>query len=77
MVKNEAGHAASFENSALLLPLALSILEAAKLAGVSRATLYGEMAAKRLKSVKVGKRRLIPTDALRAWLDALPESTSA
>jgi len=50
------------------LPLALSIGEAAKLSGVSRSTLYAEMMAGRLAWAKVGKRRLIPTEALLAWL---------
>jgi excisionase family DNA binding protein len=51
-------------------PLAVSIGEAARLAGVSRSTLYGEMIAGRLAYAKVGKRRLIPVEALMAWLQA-------
>jgi excisionase family DNA binding protein len=52
------------------LPLAISVPAAAKLAGVSRSTLYTEMAAGRLAFAKVGKRRLIPMEALLEWLQA-------
>jgi excisionase family DNA binding protein len=51
-------------------PLAVSIGEAARLAGVSRSTLYAEMIAGRLAYAKVGKRRVIPVEALTAWLQA-------
>jgi excisionase family DNA binding protein len=42
----------------------LSIHEAARIAGVGRTTLYAELQAGRLPSVKIGRRRLIPADAL-------------
>ena len=38
------------------------------MAGVGRTTLYQALAARSLRSLKVGKRRLIPLDALKAWL---------
>jgi excisionase family DNA binding protein len=45
-------------------------LEAARLAGLGRTTIYEAIGAGALKSVKIGKRRLITIDALRSWLDA-------
>jgi excisionase family DNA binding protein len=51
-------------------PLAISVDEAAALAGVSRSLLYDEMVAGRLAWAKIGKRRVIPIAALRSWLDA-------
>ena len=57
-------------SSSNLEPLAISVDEAAALAGVSRSTLYTEMVAGRLAFAKVGKRRLIPTEALLDWLRA-------
>jgi excisionase family DNA binding protein len=51
-------------------PLAISVDEAAALAGVSRSLLYAEMVAGRLAFAKIGKRRLIPTEALLDWLRA-------
>ena len=51
-------------------PLALSITDAAASAGVSRSLVYKEMAAGRLASIKIRRRRLIPLDALHKWLSA-------
>lgn len=42
--------------------------EAARIAGIGRTTLYGAIASGGLKSIKIGKRRLIAVEALRAWL---------
>lgn len=42
--------------------------EAAKAIGVSRQHIYALMAAGRLRSVKLGSRRIIPADALEALL---------
>jgi len=42
----------------------LSIAQAAEALGVSRSTLYVELDAGRLRSVKVGRRRLIPASAI-------------
>lgn len=39
--------------------------------GVGRSTVYKEIAAGRLKTVKVGSRTIITADAGRAWLDQL------
>lgn len=42
-----------------------SIPEAADALSIGRSALYGEIAAGRLRSVKVGRRRLVPSSAVR------------
>jgi excisionase family DNA binding protein len=49
-------------------PLAVSPGEAARLAGLGRTTIYSALGSGALKSIKIGKRRLIIVEALRAWL---------
>lgn len=49
-------------------PLAVSPAEAARLAGVGRTSIYGALGSVALKSLKIGRRRLIPVESLRAWL---------
>ena len=44
--------------------------------GIGRTNAYQEIAAGRLRAVKVGRRTLIPHDAAEAWLAALPELNS-
>ena len=51
-----------------LQPIAVSPNEAARLAGVGRTTLYAALSSGDLKSIKIGTRRLITVDAIRAWL---------
>jgi excisionase family DNA binding protein len=51
-----------------LAPLAVSVGEAARLAGVSRTMLYQALRSGALKSLKIGSRRLITIEALGAWL---------
>lgn len=46
--------------------------EAARIAGVSRATIYAELAARRLVARKLGKRTLVEMASLRSWLANLP-----
>lgn len=48
--------------------IAVSPNEAARLCGIGRTTLYASLSSGQLKSVKIGTRRLITIDALRAWL---------
>jgi excisionase family DNA binding protein len=48
--------------------LAVAPAEAARLTGVGRTTIYEAIGARALKSIKIGKRRLITIEALRAWL---------
>jgi excisionase family DNA binding protein len=48
--------------------LAVAPAEAARLTGVGRTTIYEAIGAGALRSVKIGKRRLITIEALHAWL---------
>jgi excisionase family DNA binding protein len=50
--------------------LAVGPAEAARLAGVGRTTIYQAIGARALKSIKIGQRRLITIEALRAWLSS-------
>jgi len=43
----------------------LSIEQAARALGVGRTALYSEIGAGRIRSVKVGRRRLVPSSAIR------------
>ena len=43
----------------------LSIREAADVLGIGRTALYGEIGAGRLRSVTVGRRRLVPASAIK------------
>jgi excisionase family DNA binding protein len=49
--------------------LAYRINEAAKLAGISSVTIYRLIAKGKLKTVKVGRCRLVPTSALRTLIE--------
>lgn len=54
----------------------LSIRDAAKRLGISRTALYGEFSRGRLRSVKVGRRRLIPLSSVAAYIhDATLDSS--
>jgi len=50
--------------------LAVSPSEAARIAGIGRTTLYAAIGSGQLRSLKIGKRRLITIEALRKWLAA-------
>lgn len=57
----------------------LSIPEAAAVLGVGRTRLYAEMDSGRLRSVKVGRRRVVPSSALTEYTTkaaALPGATA-
>jgi excisionase family DNA binding protein len=49
--------------------LAVSPAEAARLAGVGRTTIYEAIGSGALRSLKIGKRRLILIVSLRDWLE--------
>ena len=63
----------SLEHEPIRGKLAYSIPEFCEIAGIGRTTVYGEMAAGRLRVKKVGTRSLITAESGRAWLDALPD----
>jgi excisionase family DNA binding protein len=46
----------------------LTIPDAADALSIGRSTLYEEIAAGRLRSVKVGRRRLIPAESVAAYI---------
>jgi excisionase family DNA binding protein len=52
-------------------PISVTIIEACKLFGISRSYLYQVMARGDVRSVKIGRRRVIFVDSLRSWLQSL------
>ena len=52
----------------------LSIPEFCKIASVGRSTVYEEMSGGRLRSVQVGRRRLIPAAEVRRWLETIAKA---
>lgn len=58
-----------------LLRLAVSPGEAARIAGLGRTTVYEAIGSGALRSLKIGKRRLITIEALTAWLAAAERTT--
>jgi excisionase family DNA binding protein len=61
---------ASNVGNALDGALALSVVDAAHAIGVSRATIYILFAQRKLKSVKIGKRRLVERAEVERFLAA-------
>ena len=55
--------------------LAVSPAEAARITGIGRTTLYAALGSGALRSLKIGKRRLITIEALKAWLDNAEAAT--
>jgi excisionase family DNA binding protein len=53
-------------------PLAVSIQEAARRAGVGRGYLYQQISNGHLRARKAGRRTLIALEDLAAWLERLP-----
>jgi excisionase family DNA binding protein len=52
--------------------LVLTPDEAAEVLGVGKSTIYDLLRANRLRSVKIGRRRLIPVGACEEFLNSLP-----
>ena len=48
--------------------IAVSPSEAARLCGIGRTTLYAALSSGKLKSIKIGTRRLITIEAIKDWL---------
>lgn len=57
--------------------LGLSPAEAAKVAGIGRTLLKREIRNKQLIARKVGRRTVITSDDLAAWLTGLPKAGAA
>ena len=57
--------------------LAVSIVDAARAAGVGRSTIYENINSGALKARKAGRRTLILRADLQAWLDSFPVVKSA
>lgn len=53
--------------------LAYSIKGASKACNLGQTKIYEEIKLGRLKAVKYGRRTLIPAEALREWLNNLPQ----
>jgi excisionase family DNA binding protein len=49
-------------------PLAVSVADAAKLVGISRAAIYPIIMGGKIESFTVGARRLVAVESLRAWM---------
>lgn len=56
------------------IPLAVSIVEAARMVGLGRTSLYAAIAAGELKARKAGRRTLVEVAALRQFIETLPAS---
>jgi len=46
----------------------LDVISAGAMLGVGRSTVYGEIGAGRLRSIKVGRRRLVPAGAVAEYI---------
>jgi excisionase family DNA binding protein len=60
----------------VLTDLVLTVDEAAERLRVSRWTLYNLIRSNQLRTVKIGRRRLVPVNALAEYLDKLMEEAA-
>ena len=60
------------EDAARAVPRLLSIKHACRLLGLSRTTLYALLASDELRSVTIGRRQFVPSDAIDEFITALP-----
>ncbi len=58
-------------------PIAYGVIDAARVIGLSRSTLYRMMQRKELRTVTIGRRRLIPAAALHKLMIPPKEDGSA
>ena len=54
------------------LPRLLSIPQTCRLLGIGRSSLYQMMASGQVRSVKIGRRRLVPREAVDEFVTSLP-----
>jgi len=59
------------------MEIAISIVEAARRSGVGRSSIYQAIARGELIVRKRGRRSLILTDDLKAWVSSLPQAKQA
>ena len=52
-------------------PLLMDVDEAARMMGIGRSLLYRRLLSGEIRSVKVGRRRLVPKAAIKAYVDQL------
>ena len=57
--------------------LAVSPAEAARLAGIGRTTIYEAIGSGALRSLKIGRRRLILIVSLRDWLETAQQAVNS
>jgi excisionase family DNA binding protein len=57
----------------MLPPIAVTILNAAKVTGLSRTGIYDALNTGKLTAKKAGRRTLIPYDDLQIYLQSLPD----
>ncbi|MEW6273265.1 MAG: helix-turn-helix domain-containing protein [Thermodesulfobacteriota bacterium] len=57
----------------VVTPLAVAVAEAARLVGVSRSALYDLVSRGELPTARIGRRRVVLLEDLRAWLRAQRE----
>jgi len=58
-------------------PALLSTTDAARRLAIGRSALYGLIAEGELRTIKVGRRRLVPADALAEFVQAQGEAASS
>jgi predicted DNA-binding transcriptional regulator AlpA len=59
-------------SAAVMVPIALDIPSACRLAGFGRSTLYEEIKRGAIQTRRIGRKRLVLTESLVAYIHALP-----
>jgi len=59
-----------------LMPLLLTVAQAAELLSVSRTTLYELLAGGSIESIHIGRSRRVPIDALRDFVESQRQDTA-
>ncbi|MGI8753325.1 MAG: excisionase family DNA-binding protein [Acidimicrobiales bacterium] len=73
-VRRLAGEVTELVERPVVQPKAVSVDDAAQLLGLGRSSLYDLLEVGRIRSVKVGSRRLVPTAAIDEFLGAPPRA---
>lgn len=63
--------------STATLPVVMSVRQFCEWSSIGRTKVYEEIATHRLKTLKVGRRRLIKRDEAQRWLDSHASETAA